>query len=358
MIDATIKRLAVGLFFVMPAVAPWVDRPVAAQVTPPADSPSASSGSHSSNTSSTASSSVEATAKQIGKWIEQLADDSFVTRQKATKALRKAGLPAIPHLEKAARGANRERSARAVQILESMYRKETGKVKADAEAALRRVAASGSSAARAAREAIGDPKVAGQANRAMQRGFILPGPRGIRLQVGGIQLQRGVGGRQVTVQRAGGVTTTTLKEKGRTAKLVEDPQNGIKLEVTETKNGQPVTQRYQAKDGADLKRKSAAAYKVYQELKKAGGPFPGGIQMRVFGGGGGIPVVPQAIPAGRARQGNLAPAQAKAMLERVDKSLEKLRSVEAESRSRKALAESIEELESLRKELKKLARGS
>ena len=288
---------------------------------------------------------------QLKEWIERLAADSFIERQRATKSLRRAGIPAIPLLEKAARDANQERSVRSVQILERLYRNGEGDAKSKAKEALERIAQSGATkVARLAKEAIADPREANPAGPPPGGQIIL---RGGGIQLGGIQLQmmQGMrGGRQIRTEVRNGVKTVTLKEQGRTAKLVDDPNKGITMEITETKNGKKVTKQYKAKDAADLKTKSADAHKLYQEMSRNVGAQ---IQFRARMVPGAFPgAPPQRVPA---RGGIRVPkAKATTMLKQVEQSLSKLQSIKASGTIQAKLDEAIRDLKDVRKDLNEL----
>jgi hypothetical protein len=88
-----------------------------------------------------------------------------------------------------------------------------------------------------------------------------------------------------------GVKEIQVEESGKKVKINDDPAKGIKLEVTETKDGKETTQKYEAKDAAELKTKHPEAHKLYEEYTKQ----PAGIQIRGFAVPGAIP--PGAIPA-------------------------------------------------------------
>ena len=63
-------------------------------------------------------------------------------------------------------------------------------------------------------------------------------------------------------------------------KIVDDPAQGIKVEVTEKQNGKEVTKKYEAKNAEELKKKLPAGYEIY---KKYGGEQQGNgaLQLRL-----------------------------------------------------------------------------
>jgi hypothetical protein len=60
-------------------------------------------------------------AKKVGRWIDELADEDFVTRESAFKALGKLGDPVIPHLQAAqARATSPEHRGRIEELLRQL----------------------------------------------------------------------------------------------------------------------------------------------------------------------------------------------------------------------------------------------
>jgi len=287
--------------------------------------------------------------------IQQLDSSKFNDRQAASQKLTEAGKAAIPALIETAAGPSREASSRSIDILKKHVQSKDDAMQKAAREALEKLAKSDV------------PRVAGAAAEALkpkadpntpQGQFGVPG---IQLNGGQIQLQvqaiaGGIGNKRVSVQNVNGVRTTTVEENNRKVKIVDDPQKGINMEVTEKVDGKEQTKKYEAKDADDLKKKHPDAHKIYEESSKQQN-----IQIQ-FGGGAiqGIPVFP-ALPAGRAfpiPPGIRNPIQLKAVQEQLDGVQKELK--EAEQRVKKAaenspqsdeLGKSIQQIESARKQL-------
>ena len=101
-----------------------------------------------------------------------------------------------------------------------------------------------------------------------------------------------------------GVKEIEVEEGGKKVKITDDPQQGIKIEVTSKENGKEVTKKYEAKDAKELEKKQPEGYKLYKEHavdQNVGGG--GGILQFQFNAGG-IQLAP-AVPAPM-RQSNQA----------------------------------------------------
>jgi hypothetical protein len=201
-------------------------------------------------------------AVDFSELVKQLDSALYAERQAATEELSKAGRDAIPALIKAAGSKRREVATRAVRILGQHF-ENVEPLKEEAKAALEKIAAGKNPvAARLARKTLDPPKPPP----------VAPG----RLQVlggGQIQIQiRAVAGngRRVQTRIVNGVKQIEAEEKGRRVKIVDDPNNGIKIEITEKKDGKETTKRFEAKDANDLKKQSPEAHKVYEQYTKQG----------------------------------------------------------------------------------------
>jgi hypothetical protein len=290
---------------------------------------------------------------QIAKLIEQLDAPRFADRQDAQQKLGEAGKAALPAVEKASQSENREVSGRAIEILERHFKGDDEQLKAAAKECLERLARNESeSVARRAKEIVSPPQP--------------PMPPAVpnvpNLRIGGARIQIQVGNaggnfRKVTVKNINGVKETEVEENGRKVKIVDDPANGIKLEVTETKDGKETTKKYEAKNAEELKTKHPEAHKLYEEF--AQGPAGIRIQGIQIGPGGAIPI-PAAVPAARnirrakiLRPDELDEAKGKVQdaLKDLDSSLETLRK-EAEKNGE--LKGAVEKAEAAKKRLEEL----
>lgn len=188
-------------------------------------------------------------AVDVAPLIKQLDDDGFAQREAAVKKLAKMGAIAIPALAKATKGKSPEVSMRAFDIILRHYKGGDEEAKETAAGALQRIAESGKSFAARAKQALKPPK---------------PAPRP------GIQFRGQIAGnagiqRRVAILLQKGVKQIDVEEDGRQVKILDDPQNGIKVEVTEEKEGKKETTKYEAQSVEELKEKHPEAHKLYQK---------------------------------------------------------------------------------------------
>jgi hypothetical protein len=201
---------------------------------------------------------------EIERSVAELDANQFGTRQAAAERLAEMGQGAFPALQKAAHSDSREVSARSIEILKQHLEGGDNPTKAAAKEALETIAQSGEGAiARRASEALLPPaplRIAMPVPVPMQR--IAAAQIQIRLNQRNI---RGGNVRRISTRIANGVREVNAEENGRKTKIVESQANGIEIEVTETKNGKETTQKYQARDVADLKTKHPDAHKIYEQ---------------------------------------------------------------------------------------------
>lgn len=290
---------------------------------------------------------------RIAGLIEQLDAPRFTDRQAAQQELTDLGKAALPALEKAAESENREISGRAFEVIQRHFQGDDAAIKLAAKESLERMAKSASeSVARRAKDLISPPKPPERQ---------IPGNlQGLRIgRVGQIQIQVADGARnikRVSVKNINGVKEIDAQENGRKVKIVDDPANGIKMEVTETKDGKEETKKYEAKNADELKTKHPEAHKLYDEYTKA----PAGIQVQgIKIGPGGIPQIPGGPvvrPIRRAKilrpeELDAARENVEGALKELDASLETLRK-EAEKNGE--LKEAVEKTEAAKKRLEEL----
>ncbi|MFN0020745.1 MAG: hypothetical protein ACKVP0_21000 [Pirellulaceae bacterium] len=232
---------------------------------------------------------LEAKAAEIEKLMEQLDSNVFAERQAAQQKLTEIGKAALPAIEKGTQNVSREVAVRSLDILKGQFQKGDDATKAAAKGVLERLAKNNDGTlAKRAGEILSPPKPVTQNPQGLPG--IVPG------RIGGAQIQiqiaGGAGGNfKRSVKDVNGVKEIEAEENGKKVKIVDDPAKGIKLEMTETKDGKETTQKFEAKDAAELKTKHPEAHKLYEEYSKQ----PAGIQIRGFAVPGGIP--PGAIPA-------------------------------------------------------------
>ena len=246
---------------------------------------------------------VEVEEQTIVTLIKQFASPNFAERQAASQQLTLLGQKAIPKLAAAALGSNRETVTRCVDILNNHLKSADKNMQAAAKSALEKISVVEQGVGpRLAREALAPPKPRPQP---------LPGQAvpGIRI-LPQIQLQMQGGAQGIKMRNVNGVKDVEVTENGRKVKIHDDPNQGIKVEIIETKEGKPVSRVFQAKNADELKKKSPEAHKLYEKyakggagniqlgnLKIQGNIFPP-IQIPRFN----VPGVPQQIPANMQRR--------------------------------------------------------
>jgi hypothetical protein len=214
--------------------------------------------------------------------IQLLDSDRFSQRQEASRRLKELGESAIEGLSEASLSDSRETSRRAFQILKEHFSAGEGSLKKAAEAALRRLAQSEKAPiARQAQDTLTPPPPPPGMPQ------ILPLGAGqqiqVQLQIGGVQ--------QIQVRNVNGVKDIEATEGDRTVKIHEDPDKGITVEIKTKKDGKQVTEKFEAKDAAQLKEKHPEAHRLYEKYNNQGGEIRiqagmiPGIPMQPFGGG-------------------------------------------------------------------------
>lgn len=297
-----------------------------------------------------------ASAAEIDKLMEQLDANRFSERQEAQQKLVELGKAAFPALEKGTQHVSREVAVRSLEILKNQFQKGDDVTKAAAKESLERLTKNNDAIlAKRAGEILSPPKPPVQ----------LPGGN-VPFRVGGgniqIQVVGGAGGnvKKVSVKDVNGVKEIEAEENGKKVKISDDPAKGIKLEVTETKDGKETTQKYEAKDAAELKTKHPEAHKLYEEYSKQ----PAGIRLQVGGfPGGAIPPGFPAIPGARlgargARIKILRPDELKGLQDSVDSALKELESAMNGLKDAKSGSEEFkkaqEQLEAAKKQVEEL----
>jgi translation initiation factor 1 (eIF-1/SUI1) len=92
---------------------------------------------------------------------------------------------------------------------------------------------------------------------------------GIRI-VPPIQLQVQGGAQGIKMRNVNGIKDIEVTENGRKVTIHDDPNQGIEVEIIETKEGKPVTRTFKAKNADELKKKSPEAHKLYKKYAKGG----------------------------------------------------------------------------------------
>jgi hypothetical protein len=232
-------------------------------------------------------------AAEIDKLMEQLDSNLFSERQTAQQKLAEIGKAAIPALEKGIQNVSREVAVRSLDILKGQYQGGDDATKAAAKEVFERLAkGNDATLAKRAAEVLSPAKPAAQIPQGAPG--IVPG----RIAAAQVQIQvaGGAGGniRKMKVTEVNGIKAIEAEGDGKKIQITDDPAKGIHMEVTETKDGKETTQKYEAKDAAELKTKHPEAHKLYEEFTKQ----PAGIRLQVGGfPGGAVPAFPGRLGA-------------------------------------------------------------
>ncbi len=282
-----------------------------------------------------------ATNERIEQWIMQLDASEFAARNEASRNLKSLGPAACPALAQAALGESRERRMRALDILQGHFENGDPPAKEAAKEALEKIAASDQPAAAAKAKEILEPKKDPPA-------AVLPvfgAPAQIQIRVNAIG-----GGRAQRIQINNGVKQIETEEGNRKIKITEDPNKGIDVEITEKKDGKESTEKFQAKNADELKKKHPEAYKVYEKLNQQGG----GIQIQAAAVPGGVlpiqPALPRnVLPAEMQRQMAIRMLQSSRRM--LESSIQRLEQNKGDGDNAKKLDESLQRLKELSKKL-------
>jgi hypothetical protein len=220
-------------------------------------------------------SAQEAADKSAADLVKQLDAESFADRQAAGEELVKRGKSAIEALIEGTRSESAETVTRSLDILRRQSESKEPEIKSAALEALQKLSSGEGPVARRAAELL-KPKVASPAvTPPAVPGVPLPAVpaiRGFGFGGGGIRIAAaaGDGVKRVSVKDENGVKDIEVVEGDRTIKINDDPAKGIKVKVTEKKDGKEETKEYEAKSADDLKTKHSEAHKLYEQYKNGG----------------------------------------------------------------------------------------
>jgi hypothetical protein len=228
----------------------------------------------------------------IARLVEQLDAPRFADREAASAKLAALGKTTIPALSKAAASESAEASARAIDLLRKLLDASDPATSDAAKIALEALAKNDrQTLARRAQEVL-------RTNQEEQRRTTLPqAPNGF-FQGGALRIGVPGGARTISMRNVNGVKEINVDETGRKIKIHDDPLKGIRIEVTSKKNGKDVTEKYEAKDAEELKKKHPEGHKIYELYGKNQGGL-GVVQFQIQGGAGPLfrmPVLPGNFP--------------------------------------------------------------
>ena len=254
--------------------------------------------------------------EEIAQWIRQLDADEFSDREAAQAKLAGAGKAAAAELAKAAAGDSLEATVRAIDLLKKLYQSPDQSARDAAKQALKTVAKSDRpAAARRAEQILNPAPKPTDANAGGMGGlFFGGGGGGLGIIQGNIQVVTTVvgGAKKMSVKTVNGVRDIEAEENGKTVKIHDDPQQGIKIEATSKKDGKDVTEKYEAKNAEELKKKHPEGYKLYEQYgKNQGQAGQVQIQLGVGGLGGNLQLAPAGpVPAPAPPPAATAPVEA------------------------------------------------
>lgn len=226
---------------------------------------------------------ADASAERIAELIKQLDADQYSDRQDAQDALIAIGRPAIEAVGQAATAGSLEVTSRSIDILKKLYDSPDEATKSAAEAALKKLAdGDHASSARRAKAVLKAKEPA--ANQGV--------PGAGRVIIGNAQFNIQGGNKRVSVRTVNGVKTIDVQEGDKNTKIVVDAQGAIKAEVTTKQDGKDKTEKIEAKNADELKKKNKEVYDLYQQYAKNNAMGQIQIQFGQFGGRA-IPIQPQ-----------------------------------------------------------------
>jgi hypothetical protein len=181
------------------------------------------------------------TATVIDRLVAGLDAPRFSERQAASEKLAALDVAALPALEKAAKGESLEATTRAIELLKRLLDSPQESARADARQALQRlVKGDRPKASRLAQDVLKAKEQEDAVSAAMN-------------------------GRRVCVQNINGGRQVDIEEGNRKIRINDGNGQPIKIEVTTKANGKDSTEKFEAKDVEELKKKHPGAYQIYSE---------------------------------------------------------------------------------------------
>ena len=208
------------------------------------------------------------TPEELEKLVQMLDADAFSDRQVASQRLAELGRAALDALVRAATSESLEANVRALDILKKHLDSQDAELKKAAKEALEKIAAGPRApSARRAKDILKAQEEREKLEKLQQQAFNVPGGR---IQV--MAQAQMIGGQGVRrVQVVNNVKTIEGEDNQGKFRIVEDPKEGITVELTRTKEGKEVTEKFQAKNAEELQKKHPQAYEVYKRYSQAGG---------------------------------------------------------------------------------------
>jgi hypothetical protein len=203
--------------------------------------------------------------ERIARLIQQLDAGEFSARSEASRNLQQLGPAACPALAKAAVEGSREQRMRALEILGQHFQEGETATKQAAKQALESIAASDHEASARRAKDILQPKKE-------QPMIAVPNIAPAQIQIQVEAIAGGIGGRGVQrIQVKNGVRQIETDDGQRKVKIIEDPNKGIEVEITQKRDGKETTEKFQAENAEELAKKDPEIHKLYQKMQNVGG---------------------------------------------------------------------------------------
>jgi len=222
--------------------------------------------------------SAAGAATEVDRLVAELDAPRFSERQAASEKLAALGAPALAALEKAAKEESLEVTTRAIELLKKLLDAPEASTQADARQALQRLAKGDRpNASRLAQDVL---KVKEQEDGAKAQQAAQFANRQV---FGPIQIAPGINAQRVGVQHNNGGREINIEEGDRKIKINDGKGQPIKIEITTKTNGKDSTEKYEAKDVDELKKKHPETYKFYKGWENQGNPlgFPLGVAINI-----------------------------------------------------------------------------
>lgn len=283
-----------------------------------------------------------ASTEKIAELIRRLDADQFSERNAASRQLQQLGPAACPALADAAVNGSREQRNRALDILDQLVQEGQPTAREAAQRALKGIASGDHEAsARRAREIL-EPKQAPDA-------VPVPNLAPAQIQIQMNAIAGGVGGRAVQRMKIqNGVKQIETDDGQRKIKIVEDPNKGIQVEITEEKDGEDRTEKFQVKDAKELAQRHPDAHAVYQRMQNAGG-------IQIQGVPAGVPPIPRHLggpPHGLDLPRQLVNRMLQSSLTTLERSIQQLELSKGEGEEAEQIEASIKRLREIADQLK------
>lgn len=270
-----------------------------------------------------------AAEKSPEELIQQLDSEEYSERQDAGRRLAEMGKRALPALEKGAVHDSREVAQRSLDLLKKLHESSEQDTKSAAAEALQRLAKSDNAPlARRAKEILEPTKPAVDPN--------VPGIAGRPRPAIAVA-------RRMSIKTVNGVREIESEQGGKKLKIVDDPNNGIQLEITEKVGDKEETKKFDLKNADELKEKHPEAHEIYEKFGKRGDvriQIGGGIAVPGLPGAPGIPAPPMPLDPAALRK--LQAENLERAIQSLDKSIDRLQQQKKQLEEQKAALEAEE----------------